>query len=399
MTYTFKLARRLARMKWLPMLFLTVLLACAVADTSEPGDPPPDLRTVASSIVISPDSVAADTGQAVFLHAWGLNRAGDSIGIASKWSASGGMVSNTGVFRASTAGTYRVIARSPSGTLADTATVTVTAPATPPPSGLANECATPKVGWIWCDDFDQDRLASYFEYDAKNGSFVRASGGGNENSYAMKASFAQGQVDAGYLHVAFGKTPQPYFAPVDAGTVNYRELYWRFYVRYQPGWTGGGGAKISRATSFASSTSWAQAMIAHVWSGGAGQNHLSIDPASGTDTAGTLKTTTYNDFPNLRWLGVDPSNTPIFDAAHVGSWYCVEAHVKLNSAGSSDGVFELWIDGVAEAARTGLNWVGGFNQYGINAVFLENYWSGGSSPAAQSRYFDNFVVSTRRIGC
>jgi len=31
-------------------------------------------------------------------------------------------------------------------------------------------------------------------------------------------------------------------------------------------------------------------------------------------------------------------------------------------------------------------------------VFFENYWNTGS-PAAQERYLDDIVVSTRRIGC
>jgi hypothetical protein len=269
----------------------------------------------------------------------------------------------------------------------------------PSPNGLVNECSAPGAGWIFCDDFEQDRLGAYFEYDPKNGSFVRASGVGNGGSYAMKARFAAGQVDAGALHLAFGRTPQAIFRPADAGTANYREIYWRFYLKYQPGWAGGGGHKITRAFGFGSPTSWAQTMFGHVWSGARAHiNYLVLDPASGTDLAGNLVTTAYNDFPNMRWLGVARSSTPIFDAAHVGSWYCIEAHVKLNSAGQSDGVFDLWINGNAEASRTGLNWLGNFSAYGINALYLENYWNNGS-PAAQERYFDNFVVSTQRIGC
>jgi hypothetical protein len=88
----------------------------------------------------------------------------------------------------------------------------------------------------------------------------------------------------------------------------------------------------------------------------------------------------------------------MFDAAHVGQWYCVETHVRLNDAGQSNGVFELWINGAPEAQRTRLNWVGNYSAYGINAVFLENYWNAGS-PVPQDRFMDNFVVSTSRIGC
>lgn len=259
-------------------------------------------------------------------------------------------------------------------------------------------CATPASGWIWCDDFETDRLSSYFEVATDGGSLARVNTVGRDGSWGMRARFAAGQVSAGSMKLAFGRTPDAYFRPIDAGTRDYREIYWRFYLRNSPTWTGGGGYKLTRAISFAGAN-WSEAMIAHVWSGSSAyQNLLVLDPASGTDAAGTLMTTTYNDFPNLRWLGVGRSTTPIFEAARVGQWYCIESHVKLNSAGQSDGVFELWIDGQPEASRTGLNWLGSYSAYGLNAVFLESYWNGGS-PVAQERYFDDFVVSETRIGC
>jgi hypothetical protein len=262
------------------------------------------------------------------------------------------------------------------------------------------ECATPRPEWIWCDDFEQSRLASYFEYVQDGGAFVRASGVGRDSSWGMRARWASaGTVSAGALHVAFGRTPQAYFRPVDAGTQDYREIYWRHYVRRAPSWTGGGADKLSRATIFASGSSWAQALVAHVWSGGPNtKDYVIIDPASGTDAAGALKTTTYNDFANFRWLGSDRSAVALFADSTAGRWYCVEARVRLNDAGQSNGVFELWIDGVLDAQRTGLNWVGAYSAYGINAVFLENYWNAGA-PGLRERAFDNFIVGTQRIGC
>ncbi len=263
-----------------------------------------------------------------------------------------------------------------------------------------SECAGPRAGWIWCDDFEQDHLSSYFEYDNAGGAFVRATGVGVGSSTGMRARWATvGQLSAGALHLAVGKTPQAYFRPADQGTAVYRELYWRMYVRDQAGWVGGGADKLSRAMSYASSSSWAQAMIAHVWSGSVpNQDYLVIDPASGTDASGNLITTTYNDFANLRWLGAAQGVTPLFDASHVGQWYCVEAHARLNDAGQANGVFEVWINGTREAQRTGLNWVGSFSAYGINAVYFENYWNAGA-PQPEERYFDNIVVSTQPIGC
>ena len=263
---------------------------------------------------------------------------------------------------------------------------------------LRAECDDPGAGWIWCDDFEADRFASYFEYDAADGAFVRVPGVGVDSSAGMRARWQTSQVGAGSLHLAFGATPDPYFEPVDAGTARYRELYWRVYVRNESGWTGGGADKLSRATILAADN-WAQAMIAHVWSGsGDRATQLVIDPASGTDPEGNLITTRYNDFDNLRWLGSEASQLEVFGGASIGEWHCIEAHVRLNDAGQANGVFELWIDGRAEASRTGLNWVGAYDDFGINAVFVENYWNAGS-PRQQERYIDNLVVSTNPIGC
>jgi hypothetical protein len=275
------------------------------------------------------------------------------------------------------------------------------APPPPPPPGqpIVAECATPPSGWIWCDDFEQDRSGQYFEFITRSGALARASGVGVVGSWGMRGRWAAAQVDAGALHLAFGRTPQAYFRAVDAGTADYRDLYWRHYVRREPGWTGGGADKLSRVTIFASSASWAQAMAAHVWSGGPStKDYLVLDPASGTDVAGALQTTTYNDVGHFRWLGASRSATALFADSTAGRWFCVEAHVRLNDAGQSNGVFELWIDGALDAQKTGLNWVGGFAAYGINALFLENYWNAGA-PAARERYFDNLVVATQRIGC
>jgi hypothetical protein len=262
----------------------------------------------------------------------------------------------------------------------------------------ANECAMPKAEWIWCDDFEQNRMAAYFEND-NSGAFSRAAGVGHDGSWGMRAHFGVGTISAGSLKLAFGRTPQSYFTAVDAGTANYRELYWRFFLRNAPGWTGGGGDKLSRITVFASNSTWAQAMIAHVWSGsGSDSRYLVLDPASGTDVAGAVLTTTYNDFDHLRWLGARRGATAIFDPTGAGTWHCIEAHVRLNDPGQSNGVFELWVNNALDASAPGLNWLGSYGGYGLNALFIENYWNAGS-PAAQDRFVDRLVVSMQRIGC
>jgi hypothetical protein len=265
---------------------------------------------------------------------------------------------------------------------------------------VVHECDAAKPAWIFCDDFETNRLGRYFEYSHPDSSFERADSVGVLGSVGMHVRFRKGQVDAGSLKLALGKTPSSYMRPVDSGATVYRELYWRVYLRNDSTWTGGGGDKLSRALDLVT-PSWAEAMGAPVWSAGKGvpeSNYLAIDPFSGTDVTGTIETKTYNDFPHLRWLGAVRSATPIFDQSHVGKWYCIEAHVRLNDPGQPNGVFQLWIDDWLEASRSDLNWVGKFTDYGLNAVFFENYWNAGS-PVEQSRYMDNIVVSTERIGC
>jgi len=346
-----------------------------------------------ASVTVTPATASVAVGQTVRLTATLRDANGNVLsGRTVLWTSDNAVVATvdgTGLVSGVSAGPAVITATSEGKS--GSASVTVTAPSGAP------ECATPQPGWIWCDDFEQNRLSQYFEYDSAGGSFVRVTGVGVGGSYGMRVRFAQGQVEAGSLHLAMGKVPDPYFRTVDAGTALYRDVYWRMYVRTQPGWVGGSGYKLSRAISFATST-WAEAMMAHLWGDPPATGELLMDPASGTDAAGNLKTTKYNDFANFRWLGALSGVTPLFDASHVGQWYCVEAHAQLNDAGSSNGVFEFWINGNLDARETGLNWVGSYSAYAINALFFENYWNTGS-PAAQERYFDNIVISTQRIGC
>ena len=251
--------------------------------------------------------------------------------------------------------------------------------------------------WIFCDDFEDDtplrREGRYFEVSNDEGDFAVRDGVGLDNSRGMRVRFQQGEVSAGALHLAFGRVPGSYFDKGIRSSEDFRDIYYRMYLRHQPGWQGS-PAKLSRAFSFAGAD-FSQAMIAHLWSA---EDVLLIDPASGVDADGNVVTTRYNDFENLSWLGYQRGVTPIFASDHAGKWFCIEAHIRLNDPGQSNGIHEFWIDGKLEARRTGLNFVGTYTDYGINAVYLENYWNGGS-PKEQERYFDSFVVSTKRIGC
>lgn len=371
---------------------LSALIACSDAAGGATGEASP-----VAGVDIVPDSTDIVAGRVTTLAATPVDEQGTPLmGRSVSWNSGNalvGTVSSTGVVTGVTPGIVTITATSEG--ITGSARVRVVSESTEP--GLT-ECDSAPAAWIWCDDFEADRLASYFEYENPEGRFIRSAGAGRSGTYGMRARWTAGAQTAGALHLAFGATPQAYMDPVDAGTAKYREIFWRFYVRRQAGWVGGGGDKVSRAHIFASATTFAQALAAHVWSGdGADAEYLEADPASGTDEAGNLVTSTYND-PNFRWLGAVRGNTPIFGSAASNVWTCIEAHVRLNDAGQSNGLFDVWIDDAVEIQKSGMNWIGAYDAFGINSIYVENYWNAGS-PAEQERYFDDFVVSTERIGC
>jgi hypothetical protein len=238
---------------------------------------------------------------------------------------------------------------------------------------------------IWYDDFNGPAKA-YTESTGDLDDTVAFGGSGN----SMKCLYEKGDQGKGNRKVFFGDSPT---GKVVRKGETFEEIYWRVYVKHQPGWTGGGPDKLSRATSITSGK-WTQAMIAHVWSTG---DALTLDPASGV-VGGKVVTTKYNDFDNLHWLGQKPASTfQISSTAESGWWVCVEARAKLNTPGAKDGLFQLWIDGQLESERKNLDWRGTYKEHGLNAVFLEAYWNKGS-PVTQCRWYDNFVISTRPIG-
>ena len=152
---------------------------------------------------------------------------------------------------------------------------------------------------IWYDDFDND--AQQERYPEKSGG-TTADVRFGETGRSFHMHYPKGSRGIGGRKVFFGDSPTHLAKTVRRGEV-FEDVYWRIYVKHEQGWTGGGPAKLSRATSLVP-PGWRQAMIAHVWSSG---EALTLDPASGV-RGDHVVTTRYNDFDNLRWLGNKPAS-------------------------------------------------------------------------------------------
>lgn len=274
--------------------------------------------------------------------------------------------------------------------------------------GFAQSCFTCKTApatTVFCDDFENgESLADrYFGYDDDNGEFIRVDNIGRDGSAGMQIKWQKGEVEAGVLQKSIGRSPDPNMIKTDFRERDFNEIYWRIDIKLEKGWEGGGGDKLSRATTIATKN-WQQGMIAHIWSGGKtpDDDYLIMDPASGISEEGKLVSTKYNDFEKLRWLGSKKGNYPLFNKKNIGKWNCIVAHVKLNTPGKSDGIFEFWINDILQASRYDLNWHADWNtsseSYMINAIFFENYWNKGA-PKDQVRYFDNILITTTPIQC
>lgn len=140
MTYTFKLARRLAVSRAFVLLpVLLGLTACSDSDTTAPQGTPAELpesgiygwrprESTPVAVKIIPSSVTIESNQLIQFQASGRNRAGDKVVAPVTWSTTGGTILPDGRFSASVLGTYEVTGTASTyegETLVETATVSV----------------------------------------------------------------------------------------------------------------------------------------------------------------------------------------------------------------------------------------------------------------------------------
>lgn len=273
----------------------------------------------------------------------------------------------------------------------------------PEPTGgspaTAEPCPSPMPpSWIFCEDFEalQDPSEVFFEYQDNEGKFVLVDDDGASGTRSLRATYEEGKQSAGWLNIVFGRNPIVYGArPHHAAEQDFDEIYWRFRIKMEAGWPDVGPHKLTRLTAFAHAD-WGQAVIADLWSNGSDVT-LMGEPATCV-IDGVVGCSGFNDFGGLRFLEPLFGQTPLFSKALSGEWHCVEGHVKLNTPGEADGVFEFWIDDHLESGAEDVDWRGTWADYGLNLVSVENYWTDGA-PATLSRWIDDIVIATEPIGC
>ncbi len=314
------------------------------------------------------------------------------------WSSSNSavaVVSSTGVVTGVSPGTVVITVRDAAG---NTATIVVVVGATPIGD---TTCVVRRPEWLWCDDFESDRLSSYTRTEFVRGRFRRVTGEGRSGSTAMADSILRGTTRGGALRVAIGRVPRT-FTSVARDSQDFRELFARVFVRHSRGWTGIND--VSRLPSITSvvTANGAQSMLG--WARPEVRRdtvrRIAGDPVSGTTASGTRRTRFYDDGANWRFLGRRTGTRDLFLSPAADNWQCIEMHVRLNDSTQSNGVLEIFVNDSLEVAQTNLNFTGRLRGFGLNLVALEDAWTREGAPRPQmTRFFDDLIVSTARIGC
>ena len=228
--------------------------------------------------------------------------------------------------------------------------------------------------WIFCDDFETEQnLNVNYDDVSTNGMFV-STNDAFRGTYCLEQHYTAGQVNTGWVGKFFGDNPN-----LNPPGPKYDEIYVRWYHKFDDGFIGL-PPKMARLRLQIPSD-WKGYVTVHQW----------------IEEYDCLKADTWVKGED-RWLPRAYSTLDYSEPANIGRWICIEVRVKLNTPGQSNGEIEYWADGEQILYRNGLNLRSDYDDYGLNFMQWDCYWNDPGSPASQSRFYDNFIISTGPIG-
>jgi hypothetical protein len=239
-------------------------------------------------------------------------------------------------------------------------------------------------GWLHCDDFDEDNLVStYPDRSVGNGGFEISDDDKYLGQSSLRQHYTQGQVDAGWISWWYCDTlDRARDIPCQD------EIYFRFYHKFEEGFEGL-PPKFARIRNVGikyvdGELEWDKRFGVNYWISDDGRINADMNIPYSTQANSVGWWTWYSNFSFA-----EPEN--------VGRWICHEIYIKKNTPGTTDGYLKYWVDNEVVLDKPDRDFIGSTG-YNFNEIMLDTYWNGGS-PKEQNRYYDNFVISTERIGC
>lgn len=79
-------------------------------------------------------------------------------------------------------------------------------------------------------------------------------------------------------------------------------------------------------------------------------------------------------------------------------WVCLELMMQINTPGANDGEMAFWVNDTLAHRETGMRWRD-VAELGLNRANMSHYIANGDADQPNRVSFDDFIVSTSRIGC
>ncbi len=371
--------------------------ACGRADTAVVQVASGGAPTL-SSLTVSPKPASIPAGSTQQFSAAALWSNGGSSLPALSWSATGGGITGAGLFTAgSTPGTYRVIVSG--GGKADTAVVSVGAPAAPPDASLPNQPS----GFATIQDY---RFDAHPQSMVGPGTWGPSYRNRPDSEYRITSSGFSGAAPHGssvgdmwYYEGFSGEGVEADAIGIEFTPVS--KLYIAFWIQFSANWQGHGSGFDK---------------IFHLWTapGPNASNRVffsavNFRPSNDGTDATTVWPSSFAVNLQMPWGArnlIDLSRHPDFPqppgmmGLRRGVWHRVEVLVEQNTGDNFDGTATAWVDGVQVSRYTDLRYTLSHEVKGFHYLEWAPTW-GGYSPINVTRvggmhmFMDRIYMSGR----
>jgi len=225
-----------------------------------------------------------------------------------------------------------------------------------------------------------------------NENFSLQRGAGYGNSLALRTFYKKGSYASHDSPV--GTSATIFKIPFGANGINIgtaTDLYFRFLVKFQPGFAFGKSGKLPGLAGGADNAGGRPPNGYDGWSS-------RLDWVEGGGLISYLYVPGIEKYGmELDWEveGEGQLLTP-------GSWDCLEMHTHLNTPGKNDGLAQGWINDKLALDAKDINYRA-TDKLTINNILFDTFFGGATvdyaSPQDQYADFDNFALSTSYIAC
>lgn len=457
MTYTFKISKRLARMRAPTMLIaLALAAACSAGEPTGPALADNDVADL--PITLAPRQVTLEPGQTALFRAYERGASiSDSLVTSVEWTATGGTIQSDGLYSSGTPGQFRVIGKKRGHTkqVGDTANIIVVPPqpnvvavvASPSPAtvptggqqaftavGKLSDGSTVAIGVEWTATGGTIDAGGTFTAGSTPGDFkliAKAASANVADTVPVKVTLVSSAVTGGSheptgmnfvtarAYTAFGENGwydgQPngnFVITADPGAPSSTVGRMTFPAGSGTTWLAGNAPGTSSSSTLPADKRYRQIYIAFWlkvssnWYGNPVVNKIGFGWIGGKPKfcyalqgGGTNPLVLQMRLQGLFSGGSDgainlPNNLGNGTFSR-GAWHFVEMVAVANSNGAANGQVYWWLDGQPVGSATNIAWVGATESSTWETVSWQPVWGGGAAeiPQDQYMYLDNFYAS------